>query len=419
MKLRKTPVTLYEKFPSHEIHIDEFEELSMERIKIMIDYENTIESGTAFKWKLKLDQTHLERIDDEECRKDNISHWILKLAFSCNDNLQKQFLSFETSLLEYRFLEISNDVNLVIDFLQAHNYEYRVASDFEKDALPKYLSSKATYFKLKFFRVHELVGRRDVFVRKGYAYVTKDRLIHYIKTVFVERLKTDMLKAREKLNIFMSDDRISSVFAKLRKHFVENELNMLMKTQSKYVHPSKLPEVAKNSFPMCMDLLYRTFVRDNHLKYDGRTQMQLFFKGIGLTLGDCIKVFQERFFRIGILEEQFNREYAYGIRHAYGQEGKKVNYPPYSCYKIIKSHSSHHGCPFKTYASSNLKQAINSKIPINDVEFAEIQTLVANKEHQRACKRHFEILHKGADASKVGNHPNEWFDASQKFLKTT
>ena len=44
---------------------------------------------------------------------------------------------------------------------------------------------------------------------------------------------------------------------------------------------------------------------------------------------------------------QFDKQYAYGVRHSYGKEGKRANYTPYSCMKIIMtntpSQGDHHG----------------------------------------------------------------------------
>jgi DNA primase large subunit len=59
--------------------------------------------------------------------------------------------------------------------------------------------------------------------------------------------------------------------------------------------------------------------------------------------------------------EKFEKEYAYAVRHAYGKEGKRVDYTPHTCMKCISSNpgaGEHHGCPYKTFGEEGLRAAL-------------------------------------------------------------
>lgn len=58
---------------------------------------------------------------------------------------------------------------------------------------------------------------------------------------------------------------------------------------------------------------------------------------------------------------QFDKKYAYGIRYNYGKEGKRTNFSPYGCIKIIMSSVAPgdvHGCPFRHTEVPLLRQRL-------------------------------------------------------------
>lgn len=66
--------------------------------------------------------------------------------------------------------------------------------------------------------------------------------------------------------------------------------------------------------------------------------------------------------------DKFEKGYAYNVRHSYGKEGKRADYTPYSCMKIITTNQpgpgDFHGCPFKHSDLDMLKRRLqNYKIP--------------------------------------------------------
>lgn len=57
--------------------------------------------------------------------------------------------------------------------------------------------------------------------------------------------------------------------------------------------------------------------------------------------------------------EKFEKEYSYNIRHMFGKEGKKSDYRPWTCQKVLNlvtpGPGEFHGCPFKTFSEDNLR----------------------------------------------------------------
>lgn len=74
--------------------------------------------------------------------------------------------------------------------------------------------------------------------------------------------------------------------------------------------------------------LHNQLRHDHHLKHQGRMQYGLFLKGLGLSMEEAL-LFWQRAFSGKVTEDQFQKNYAYNIRHNYGREGKRTDYTPY------------------------------------------------------------------------------------------
>ena len=63
--------------------------------------------------------------------------------------------------------------------------------------------------------------------------------------------------------------------------------------------------------------------------------------------------------------DAFEKHYTYNIRHNYGKEGRRSDYTPYSCLKIIMEYipaGANHGCPFKQFDKEHLKYSLSVHI---------------------------------------------------------
>jgi DNA primase large subunit len=165
-----------------------------------------------------------------------------------------------------------------------------------------------------------------------------------------------------------------------------------------------------------MKNLHRQLRADSHLRFGGRRQYGLFLKGIGLSMEEAL-IFWRKAFSIKFTEDQFAKNYSYSIRHNYGQEGKRADYTPYSCIKIINgdvpSGGEHHGCPFRHFNQENLKTTLRHS-GANEGGIHEVLELVKQNHYQIACTRFYEITHKLERQIDPIQHPNQYFDLTRK-----
>lgn len=140
-------------------------------------------------------------------------------------------------------------------------------------------------------------------------------------------------------------------------------------------------------------------------------------QGIGMTLEEALLFWRSEFTK-AITGEQFEKRYAYNIRHNFGKEGKRTDYTPYSCMKIIMSNApaagDAHGCPFKHFDDPQLREllVLKHRVPAQVVD--EILAFKRNQHYQIACTRYFEATHNIERSDLSLQHPNQYFEESRR-----
>ena len=61
-----------------------------------------------------------------------------------------------------------------------------------------------------------------------------------------------------------------------------------------------------------------------------------FLQGLGLPLEEAMRFWREGF-APRCAGDEFDKKYAYNVRYNYAKEGKRTDYTPYSCLKIIST----------------------------------------------------------------------------------
>ena len=116
--------------------------------------------------------------------------------------------------------------------------------------------------------------------------------------------------------------------------------------------------------------------------------------------------------------------FAPSCRYQYGLEGKRQDWSPHSCGKIINGPVSnaaaglHHGCPFKNFDETQLRVSLQ-QLQVGSSDIGYIIDKVKGQHYQIACGKYFEAKHKGSTLieTELGgiSHPNQYFEHSSKY----
>ncbi|KAL6344272.1 hypothetical protein AAG906_037837 [Vitis piasezkii] len=423
---------LYRSAPPLQVRLEDFELFAIDRLRVLKGISDGLSRGKKPDemeklvndlWKANMRHPQAS----EFVNKDIISHFVLRLVYCRTEDLRKWFLSMETALFRHRFRLETPEAQRVL--LAEFDLPYKAVSHAEFESVKEKLgqvarsigqslpSADAIYFKVPFEEVPELVAGRRVFLHKGHAYVAMNQVVSLVVTQFRSNLSKALVLTNRKWTSTIREqekERLTPIVEALSTSYLGPDYSQ----PREFVEISikDIDQVANSSFPLCMRHLFEKLREDHHLKHGGRMQLGLFLKGVGLKLDDALAFWKAEFSqKVG--SERFDKEYAYSIRHNYGKEGKRTDYTPYSCQKIISSTpgvGDHHGCPYRHFSEENLRAALG-KMGVGNRAMEDVMDKVRNRHYQLACTLTFEAVH-GTSCDAGINHPNQYFSDSQKIL---
>ncbi|XP_069462279.1 DNA primase large subunit isoform X1 [Ambystoma mexicanum] len=431
----------YQEPPSENISLAEFETFAIERLKLLKSVENLgvsyVKTNDQYKAKLESELRKLkfpyrpvnEAIKDDEYdqrRKDHISHFILRLAYCQSEDLRRWFIQQEMDLFRYRFSVLTKGA--IQEFLNHNKLKYDAISVEEKESYKEKLRlstpglsttkiDEQEFYKVPFQDALDLVRPRKVFLRKGFAYIPHQEIITIVLNDFRTKLSKALALTARALPAVQSDERLQPLLNHLSHSYIGKDYTAQKNVGT--ISLEQLDSLSSTSFPLCMRQLHKALRDTHHLRHGGRMQYGLFLKGIGLTLDQALQFWKLEFMKGKVDAEKFDKTYSYSIRHNYGKEGKRTDYTPYSCMKIIltnpPSQGDFHGCPFRHSDPELLKQKLQSyKIPSAGI--TQVLELVKGMHYQLACQKYFELIHNVEDCGFSLNHPNQYFAESQRLL---
>jgi len=378
----------------------------------------------------KINQLIKQELSDPDI--DEASHFILRLSYCQSEELRRWFLQQECLLFHHRLQNLSEQQ--LATSVQRYCQVKPIQKD-RKEQLQQYLMplttptecATSTFYAVPFQQALDLVCLRQCYLHAGYAYIPQARVL----TILVAKFRTELSRHLALMGHAGTFDNVDNPENVRVKPLLKNMNQVLVNQEptaetglsgNQSLNATNIDQYVPN-MPLCMRQLHAGMKHDKKLRHWGRLQYGLFLKGAGLSMDDALLFFQRHFSLV--TGEQYQKQYAYNVRHMYGKEGKRGTYTPYSCSKIIAgivspSAGDHHGCPYKHYDTEHLSLLLQKLQIGTPKDRNAILSLQKSKHYNLACQKQFEVMHPnalGMDISldNVGNHPNAWFRGSVAY----
>jgi len=466
-------LSFYDIPPLEEITLEEFETWAIDRLKVLIEIESCLArlklvrdievtiKPLLLKY-LPLSPGTNESQVYEERKKDHYSHFILRLVFCRTEELRKKFIKNETVLFKVRYnmlqpkeqhafvesyhdklpwkyisteekMEMFDELYDATGLIIKNNLTIDGGEPLSNDYIKQHIKLKENFIKLPFEKVPGLVSSRSIYLKQGYAYIPTTLQLNLLAVEYQEILTKTLLKTFQSLPRLEEDDRVLPLLNNLSRNFSNMQYDAQQYGQdsglaSDITAASVLQPAINQHFPMCASHLQKSLVHQSHLKFQGRQQLGLFLKGIGMNVDEALKYWSYQFTKgsSSLTVEKFNKEYKYNIRHNYGLEGSRTNYRPWDCATILSKpkpgKGESHGCPYRDLNMDALVDNLNDMGIVDQQEINGVIDDVGRREYTVACTRVFELTHKKqlatskqSDEGMHINHPNLYFDRSRQL----
>ena len=196
--------------PTAELTLDQFEQWAIDRLRVLSEIESclfrnkspqelktTLTDLTKKYLRLEANSTRSPELAEQR-RKDHYAHFILRLAFARSEELRKRFARVETILFKHRFE--TDDAGERDEFVASLGLDWEPVDAEERRELEAQLTAAAggakkvdaSYFKVDWERVGDLVDQRKVFLRHGKAYVPASLQVSLVVAEFTARLEKQL-----------------------------------------------------------------------------------------------------------------------------------------------------------------------------------------------------------------------------------
>ncbi len=210
--------------------------------------------------------------------------------------MRRWFIQQESDLFRYRFcierVASSRDSDTVSTFLNANNLHFTNITSEESDRLNTELESGTnvygpqsdigTFYKVHFTEVPDLIRKRQIYLRAGFAYVPDTELVTLVVTRFRSALSRNLSRLGLALVPRLADEetRLLPLLTSLSKRYLGEDDYGTKKPLFGAVTAGQVETLARTPgmFPPCMSRLHEALAANHHLKHWGRMQYGLFLK---------------------------------------------------------------------------------------------------------------------------------------------